>query len=62
LGSLFISALTVGANSMQIEMNVPTSIVNVVQSLIILFVLVTPNAWAKIRTRRQSALALKDGV
>lgn len=42
LGSLFISALTVGANSMQIDMNVPTSIVNVVQSLIIFFMLVMP--------------------
>ena len=31
LGSLFISVLTVGANSMQIALNVPTSIVNVIQ-------------------------------
>lgn len=42
LGSLFISALTVGANSMQIVMNVPTSIVDVVQSLIIFFMLIMP--------------------
>lgn len=42
IGSLFISALTVGANSMQIDMSVPTSIVNVVQSLIIFFMLITP--------------------
>ncbi|GHV96092.1 ABC transporter permease [Spirochaetia bacterium] len=52
-GSLFISALTVGANSMQIEMNVPTSIVNVIQSLIIFFFLVTPNIWARITMKRQ---------
>lgn len=42
LGSLFISSLTVGANAMQMQMNVPTSIVNVVQSLIIFFMLVLP--------------------
>ncbi|MCE5342399.1 MAG: ABC transporter permease [Eubacteriales bacterium] len=50
LGSLFISALTVGANAMQIQMNVPTSIVNVVQSLIIFFMLILPG----IRKRRLS--------
>jgi simple sugar transport system permease protein len=54
-GSLFISALTVGANSMQIQMNVPTSIVNVVQSLIIIFFLITPNLWARIRAARRRA-------
>jgi simple sugar transport system permease protein len=42
LGSLFISALMVGANAMQIQMDVPTSIVNVVQSLIIFFMLILP--------------------
>ena len=52
LGSLFISILTVGANSMQIAMNVPTSIVNVTQSLMILFILIMPNVGARIRDRR----------
>ena len=51
LGSLFISVLTVGANSMQISLNVPTSIVNVVQSLIILFILIMPG----IEKRRAAA-------
>jgi simple sugar transport system permease protein len=58
-GSLFISALTVGANSMQIQMNVPTSIVNVVQSLIIIFFLVTPNLWTRLKTGRRPALGGK---
>lgn len=52
LGSLFISVLTVGANSMQISLNVPTSIVNVVQSLIILFILIVPGMETRIRERR----------
>ena len=51
LGSLFISMLTVGANSMQIQMNVPTSIVNVVQSLIIFFILVAPSVWALVKEK-----------
>jgi ABC-type uncharacterized transport system permease subunit len=52
LGSLFISVLTVGANSMQIAMNVPTSIVNVIQSLIIVFVLIMPGVEKNIRDYR----------
>lgn len=51
-GSLFISMLTVGANSMQISLNVPTSIVNVVQSLIILFILIMPGIESSLRQRR----------
>ncbi len=61
LGSLFISFLTVGANSMQIALNVPTSIVNVVQSLIILFILITPGIEANLRARRTKN-AQKKGV
>lgn len=52
LGSLFISVLTVGANSMQIALNVPTAIVNVIQSLIILFILVMPGIESEFRGRR----------
>ena len=59
LGSLFISVLTVGANSMQISLNVPTSIVNVTQSLMILFILITPGIEAKLRERRARASGRK---
>lgn len=55
LGSLFISMLTVGANSMQIALNVPTSIVNVIQSLIILFILIMPGMERQMRKRREKA-------
>lgn len=41
-----------GANSMQISLNVPTSIVNVVQSLIILFILIMPGIESSLRQRR----------
>ena len=51
LGSLFISFLTVGANSMQISMNVPTSIVNVITSLIIIFILIMPGIEERIKER-----------
>ena len=51
LASLFISILTVGANSMQIALNVPTSIVNVIQSLIILFILIMPGIRSRLQTR-----------
>lgn len=61
LGSLFISFLTVGANSMQISLNVPTSIVNVIQSLIILFVLIMPGIEANLREKREKK-AQKKGV
>jgi ABC-type uncharacterized transport system permease subunit len=44
---------------MQIQMNVPTSIVNVVQSLIIIFFLVTPNIWARLKTARLPAVGGK---
>ncbi len=47
-GSLFIAVLTVGANSMQIDMNVPTAIMGIVQSLIIFFVIVMPGIQKKI--------------
>jgi general nucleoside transport system permease protein len=53
LGSLFISALTVGANAMQMQMNVPTSIVNVVQSLIIFFMLILPGLRKKRQAKRE---------
>ena len=61
LASLFISALTVGANSMQMAMNVPTSIVDVVQSLIIVFVLILPGIARKIR-ERGSLMKKKGGA
>lgn len=54
LASVFISVLMVGANSMQIAMNVPTSIVNVIQSLIIVFILIMPNMLARICARRKN--------
>ncbi len=57
LGSLFISALTVGANSMQMQMNVPTSIVNVVQSLIIFFMLILPGIRKKRQEKRERGAA-----
>lgn len=60
LGSLFISVLTVGANSMQIAMNVPTSIVNVIQSLIIVFILIMPGIEKNIRIRRERATHGKE--
>lgn len=60
LGSLFISMLTVGANSMQIALNVPTSIVNVIQSLIIIFILIMPGIEKNIRTRREKAAHGKE--
>lgn len=60
-GSLFISVLTVGANSMQIALNVPTSIVNVIQSLIIVFVLITPSILAHLQARRAQRADRKDG-
>ena len=60
LGSLFISMLTVGANSMQISLNVPTSIVNVIQSLIIIFILIMPGIEKNIRTRREKAAHGKE--
>lgn len=59
LGSLFISVLTVGANSMQIAMNVPTSIVNVIQSLIIIFVLIMPGIEKNMKERREKKRAGK---
>ena len=55
--SLFISALAVGANSMQMAMNVPTSIVNVIQSLIIVFVLILPG----VRRKLEQTLANRKG-
>lgn len=61
LGSLFISVLTVGANSMQIALNVPTSIVNVIQSLIIIFILVIPGMERRLRERREKATRRKVG-
>ncbi|MBE6989771.1 MAG: ABC transporter permease [Ruminococcaceae bacterium] len=61
LGSVFISVLTVGANSMQIALNVPTSIVNVLQSLIIVFILIMPGIVAHIRGRRLQQLNRKRG-
>lgn len=61
LGSLFISALTVGANAMQISMNVPTAIVNVVQSLIIFFILIMPGIRANLAAKRQAKQA-KEAV
>ncbi len=57
LGSLFISTLTVGANAMQIQMNIPTSIVNVVQSLIIFFILIIPGIHANAKDRRSAKKA-----
>jgi len=60
LGSLFISVLTVGANSMQIALNVPTSIVNVIQSLIIVFILIMPGIEKNIRARREKAAQGKE--
>jgi len=60
LGSLFISTLTVGANSMQIALNVPTSIVNVIQSLIILFILIMPGVEKRTRARREKAARGKE--
>lgn len=62
LGSLFISVLTVGANSMQISLNVPTSIVNVVQSLIILFILIMPSIEDHIRERRTKTVQQRKGA
>ncbi len=59
LGSLFISSLTVGANAMQIQMNVPTSIVYVVQSLIIFFILVFPGIRESVK--KQSGRAKGEG-
>jgi len=59
LGSLFISILTVGANSMQIAMNVPTSIVNVIQSLIILFILIMPSIEEHLREYREKSAQRK---
>ncbi len=43
VGSLAISVLSVGANSMQITMAVPTAIATVVQSLLIFFMLIAPS-------------------
>lgn len=60
LGSLFISMLSVGANSMQIALNVPTSIVNVMQSLIILFILIIPGLESNLRARRNRRAAQKE--
>ena len=59
-GGLFISVLTVGANSMQIALNVPTSIVNVIQSLIIVFILIMPGIEKNIRARREKAAQGKE--
>lgn len=47
IGSLLISALTVGVNSMQIEANVPTCIVTVIQSVVVFSFLVMPAIRAK---------------
>ena len=60
LGSLFISTLTVGANSMQIALNVPTSIVNVLQSLIIIFILIMPGIQRNMQRRREKAANGKE--
>ena len=59
-GSLFISTLTVGANSMQIALNVPTSIVNVIQSLIIIFILIMPGIQRNMQRRREKAANGKE--
>ena len=40
IASLFMGALTVGANSMQVTMEVPVSIFYIIQSLVILFMLI----------------------
>ena len=57
LASLFISILTVGANSMQIALNVPTSIVNVLQSQIILFILIMPGIESRVHARLEKKTA-----
>ena len=59
-GSLFISILTVGANSMQISLNGPTSIVNVIQSLIIVFVLIMPSMTAHVQARHTRKLEQRE--
>jgi len=56
LGSIFISILTVGANSMQIALNIPTSIVNVIQSLIIIFILIMPSVTTRLADRHRRRL------
>ena len=40
--SLFVSGLQIGANAMQVEMGIPSSIVFVCQSIIILLLMVIP--------------------
>ena len=42
LSSIFFGALKVGANSMQVKMQIPTSIVNITQGIIILFMMISP--------------------
>ncbi len=59
-GSLFISILTVGANSMQISLNIPTSIVNVVESLIILFILIMPCIQSNLLERKKLRASKKE--
>lgn len=48
VGSLAVSVLAVGANSMQITMAVPTAIATVVQSLLIFFMLIAPAVQEKV--------------
>ncbi len=52
VGSLLISALTVGVNSMQISVNVPTSIVTVIQSVVVFSILVMPTIRSNLVSRR----------
>jgi ABC-type uncharacterized transport system permease subunit len=42
---------------MQMQMNVPTSIVNVVQSLIIFFMLILPGIRKKLQAKRERSIA-----
>lgn len=59
VGSLLLSTLTVGVNAMQIENDVPTSIVTVIQGVVVFSFLVMPAIRNNIFNSRQSRRAAK---
>lgn len=53
LTSIFFGALTVGANVMQVQVSIPSSIVGVTQGIIILFMMISPGIASAIYEARQ---------
>lgn len=62
IAAIFISGLQIGANSMQVEMGIPSSIISLTLGFVILLLMIVPTASHNIKLRRYEKALLAKSI